>query len=649
MQVVSALVNEGTAQFVDLSSSLQCPICTVPYHNPQLLMDCGHSICGQCLQSVIFSFNNKYTNNQSSDRNQRPQCAICRQVINNYAPNLVLKQLVSEQLVQCPNDGCKLRISFDQINNHILNQCPYSRVECTNEMCGSIKCQWVGIRLQYERDSHSVSCTIAHLKQALTPLQAEIQRLQDKVRRQDKELNRIREFVRTNKTRLDLNDVQMDQRIQAEHDESCSSSASLSSSSDHGQQDNGVEHNQSGRGRSRDITEHQESGNNNNNHIATKQSIKDEIVIREHKGGVTSLSLAFNESAVFSGSYHGQILAFGTTDGINLPLIPVSDNDEQIQSDSVLNAHSGTIWSLAWNQRSNTLYSGASDKLIKVWDIEKVSTDPEESSSTSRLSQQSYSLKFRQRSEFRGHEGKIYALLSINDLLFSSSSDRTVRVWKDMGSYNSLNSPDNTGNNHNNCCLSIFREHSENVNCLSEFQNGEYSDSSNQSPHSQQVASSGLKIVSGSSDRTIKLWDVERGECILTLPTTLQLSAQSGNVVPSMISGIENTGSEVLDVSSGAGLIFASTYDATIEIFDPRTISKVGTLIGHNWEVWQIQYAGRNTLFSASFDHQIKRWDLRNLSCNMTLTGHSGYVHALTCSDQFLVSGCADKTVRIWR
>ncbi|KAI3640515.1 hypothetical protein MIR68_001393 [Amoeboaphelidium protococcarum] len=646
MQVVSALVNEGTAQFVDLSSSLQCPICTVPYHNPQLLMDCGHSICGECLQSVIFSFNNNYTNNQSSDRSQRPQCAICRQVINNYAPNLVLKQLVSEQLVQCPNDGCQLRISFDQINNHIINQCPYSRVECTNEVCGIIKCQWTGTRLQYEEsDRHSVSCTIAQLKQVLNPLQAEIQNLQDKVRRQNKELNRIREFVRTNKTRLDLNDVQMDQHIQAEQDESCTSSSSLSSASDHEQQGNGVEYNQSGRGRSRDIAEVHQNGNNND--IATKQSIKDEIVIREHKGGVTSLSLALNESAVFSGSYHGQILAFDTTNGNVLPLIPGSNKVDQIQSDSVLNAHNGTIWSLAWNQRSNTLYSGASDKLIKVWDIETVSTDPEESSSTSRLSQQSQSLKYRQRSEFRGHEGKIYALLSINDLLFSSSSDRTVRVWKDSGRHYNLNPLDNTDNN--NSCLSIFTEHQENVNCLSEFQNEEYSDSSSQSPQSQQVASSGLKIVSGSSDRTIKLWDVERGECILTLPTTLQLSGQSGNVIPSMISGIENTGSEVLDVSSGAGLVFASTYDATIEIFDPRTIRKVGTLIGHNWEVWQIQYAGRNTLFSASFDHQIKRWDLRNVSCNMTLTGHSGYVHALTCSDQFLVSGCADKTVRIWR
>jgi len=79
-----------------------------------------------------------------------------------------------------------------------------------------------------------------------------------------------------------------------------------------------------------------------------------------------------------------------------------------------------------------------------------------------------------------------------------------------------------------------------------------------------------------------------------------------------------------LDVASGDNLLFASTYDAVIHVYDLKDYSPVKTLSGHNWEVWQLEYTN-NTLFSASFDHTIKRWDVRNgLECNATLKGHKG-------------------------
>jgi WD40 repeat protein len=77
-------------------------------------------------------------------------------------------------------------------------------------------------------------------------------------------------------------------------------------------------------------------------------------------------------------------------------------------------------------------------------------------------------------------------------------------------------------------------------------------------------------------------------------------------------------------------------------------------MIGHNWEVWRLEYNFYN-LFSGSHDHTIKRWgkfylnvDVRNFQNISTLTGHRGYIHALTWSKFALVSGCADRTIKIW-
>ncbi|CAG8823446.1 20328_t:CDS:2, partial [Racocetra persica] len=101
-----------------------------------------------------------------------------------------------------------------------------------------------------------------------------------------------------------------------------------------------------------------------------------------------------------------------------------------------------------------------------------------------------------------------------------------------------------------------------------------------------------------------------------------------------------------LDVASGDNLLFASTYDAVIHVYNLNDYSSIATLSGHNWEVWQLEYTN-GAMFSASFDHTIKRWDTRNhLICNATLRGHKGFVHAMTLGQHNLITGCADRTIK---
>ncbi|CAG8508637.1 669_t:CDS:2, partial [Scutellospora calospora] len=147
------------------------------------------------------------------------------------------------------------------------------------------------------------------------------------------------------------------------------------------------------------------------------------------------------------------------------------------------------------------------------------------------------------------HNGKIYGLVSSMNKLYSASSDKTIKVWDPVTLEN----------------ISTFTGHSDGVNNLIAMDNG--------------------KLATAGSDNTVKIWDVTTGECIQT---------------------ISSHSSEVLDVASGDNLLFASTYDAVIHVYNLNDYSSVATLSGHNWEVWQLQYTN-GAMFSASFDHTIKR------------------------------------------
>ncbi|CAJ0635631.1 4347_t:CDS:10 [Entrophospora sp. SA101] len=180
------------------------------------------------------------------------------------------------------------------------------------------------------------------------------------------------------------------------------------------------------------------------------------------------------------------------------------------------------------------------------------------------------------------HSGKIYGLVINNNRLYSASSDKTVKVWDPTTLEN----------------LATFTGHQDGVNNL--------------------IAMDNNKLATAGSDHTVKIWDVNTGTCIKT---------------------ISSHSSEVLDVASGDNLLFASTYEAVIHVYNLKDYSPVKTLSGHNWEVWQLVYTD-GALFSASFDHTIKRWDVRNgLVCNATLKGHKGFVHAMTLGNHDLITG----------
>ncbi|MBW4479278.1 MAG: AAA-like domain-containing protein [Tolypothrix brevis GSE-NOS-MK-07-07A] len=155
--------------------------------------------------------------------------------------------------------------------------------------------------------------------------------------------------------------------------------------------------------------------------------------------------------------------------------------------------------------------------------------------------------------------------------------------------------------------------------------------------HSRGVSSvtfspDGKTLASTSSDKTIKLWNLETKKEITTL---------NGHSL-----GV----SSVTFSRDGKTLAWASS-DKTIKLWNLETKKEITTLNGHSDLVYSVTFSpDGKTLASASSDKTIKLWNLETKKEITTLNGHSSGVSSVTFSPdgKTLASASWDKTIKLW-
>jgi WD40 repeat protein/serine/threonine protein kinase len=155
--------------------------------------------------------------------------------------------------------------------------------------------------------------------------------------------------------------------------------------------------------------------------------------------------------------------------------------------------------------------------------------------------------------------------------------------------------------------------------------------------HEQGVSSiafspDGTRIVSGSSDSTLKVWDVDNGRGLMTLQ------------------GHEGPVQSVAFSPSGARIV-SGGFDNTLRVWNADTGSEQMVLRGHEGSVGSVAFSpdGRR-IVSGSVDKTLKVWDADNGSELMTLNGHEKAVSSAAFSPdgKTIVSGSLDTTLRVW-
>nr|GMD52021.1 zinc finger CCCH domain-containing protein 48 [Ipomoea batatas] len=174
------------------------------------------------------------------------------------------------------------------------------------------------------------------------------------------------------------------------------------------------------------------------------------------------------------------------------------------------------------------------------------------------------------------------------------------------------------------------------------------------------------KLYSGSTDKTVRVWDCQSGQCA----GVVNVSGEVGCMLsegPWIFVGVTNlvkawnaqtaadlnlTGpvGQVYSIVVGNDMLFAGTEDGILAWkFNVATncFEPAASLKGHSHHVVSLVVGG-NRLYSGSMDNTIRVWSLETLQCLQILTGHTSVVMSVLCWDQFLLSCSLDKTVKVW-
>ncbi|XP_075793733.1 dynein assembly factor with WD repeat domains 1 isoform X1 [Pelodiscus sinensis] len=142
----------------------------------------------------------------------------------------------------------------------------------------------------------------------------------------------------------------------------------------------------------------------------------------------------------------------------------------------------------------------------------------------------------------------------------------------------------------------------------------------------------GDKIATGSFDKTCKLWSVETGKCYHTF------RGHTAEIV-------------CLSFNLQSTLIATGSMDTTAKLWDIQNGEEVVVLTGHSAEIIALSFnTTGDRIITGSFDHTVAVWDVGTGRKLHTLIGHRAEISSAQfnwdCS--LIVTGSMDKTCMLW-
>ncbi|KAI8993249.1 WD40-repeat-containing domain protein [Pilobolus umbonatus] len=148
------------------------------------------------------------------------------------------------------------------------------------------------------------------------------------------------------------------------------------------------------------------------------------------------------------------------------------------------------------------------------------------------------------------------------------------------------------------------------------------------------VKPDGRHLISASRSLFMRVWDLEKGECVRTV------KAHEAPII-------------VMDIDSTSTLVATGSADASIKVWDIDKGYCTHNFKGHSGVVSALKFhnhKGKWYLASGADDCQVRVWDLSSGKCIAVLKSHVSVIRGLdfTADGQYLISGSRDKVVNVW-
>jgi len=212
------------------------------------------------------------------------------------------------------------------------------------------------------------------------------------------------------------------------------------------------------------------------------------------------------------------------------------------------------------------------------------------------------------RGALKGHNGWVTSIATTsenNDMILSSSRDKTVIVWQLTREEGNYGYPLKSLTGHSHIVQDVV------------------------------ISSDGAFALSGSWDSTLRLWDLSSGE------TTRRFIGHKKDVL-SVAFSVDNR------------QIVSGSRDKTIKLWN--TLGECKYTIkedGHDDWVSCVRFSPNPRtpwIVSAGWDKSVKVWNLTNCRIRYNLYGHEGYLNCVTVSPDgsLCASGGKDTMARLW-